>query len=96
MIKATEAQANVINYETAIREDIKRKVDEMAEIMSKSIKYHSQNGFTSATFMPYEKSRFTNIKALEYAQELFQKIFEDAGYQVLENNYGKNNITIKW
>lgn len=96
MIKATEAQANVINYETAIREDIKRKVDDMAEIMSKSIKYHSQNGFTSAAFTPYEKSRFANIKALEYAQELFQKIFEDAGFEVLENNYGKNSIIIKW
>lgn len=96
MIKATEAQANVINYEAAFCENIKHKVDDMAEIMSKSIKYHSQNGFTSAIFTPYEKTRFTSIKALEYAQELFQKIFEDAGYQILENNYDKNTISIKW
>lgn len=96
MIKATEAQANVINYEAAIREDIQNKVNELAEVMSKSIAFHSKNGFTSANFCPYEKSRFTNIKALEYAQELFNKLFEDAGYTIVENNYGKNSLIVKW
>lgn len=96
MIKATEAQANVINYEASINEEIKKKVDELVEIMSKSIEYHSKNGFTHANFCPYEKSRFLNVKALETAQEMFKKIFEDAGYTVIENNYGKNSLIVEW
>ena len=96
MIKATEAQANVINYETTIRADIQNKVNELAEVMSKSIVFHSKNGFTSANFCPYEKSRFTSIKALEYAQELFNKLFEDAGYTIVENHYSKNSLIVKW
>lgn len=96
MIKATEAQANVINYEAIVRADTKSKVNELAEIMSKSIIFHSRKGFTSANFCPYEKSRFTTIKALEYAQELFAELFENAGYTVVENHYGKNSLIIKW
>ena len=96
MIKATEAQANVINYEAAIRTDILTKVNELIDVMSRSIEFHSKNGYTSANFCPYEKSRFTNVKALEYAQELFQKIFEEAGYTIVENNYGKNSLIVKW
>ena len=71
MIRATEAQANVINYESVILTDIQNKVDELADVMSRSIEFHSKNGYTSANFCPYEKSRFTDIKALEYAQDLF-------------------------
>lgn len=96
MIKATEARANVTNYEAVIKADIARKVDELLDIMDKSIQFHSQNGFSSLTFTPYDKSRFSNVHALEYAQELFTKRFEDAGYTVLENHYGKNSLKIEW
>ena len=96
MIKATEAQANVLNYELAIRVEVRDKVNELINVMSKSIEFHSKNGLTGVQFCPYDKSRFTTIKALEYAQELFQTIFEDAGYIVVENRYDKNSLNIKW
>lgn len=96
MIKATEARANVINYEAAIDADITSKVDELIAIMDKSIQFHPQNDFIFLTFTPYDKSRFSNVHALEYAQELFTKRFEDAGYTVLENHYGKNILKIEW
>lgn len=96
MIKAAEAHANVIAYETAIDADITRKVDELINIMDKSIQFHSQNGYTELTFNPYDKSRFSTVHALEYACCLFTKRFEDAGYTVLENHYGKNSLKIKW
>jgi len=96
MINATEARANAINYEAAILADIEAKVNELTEMMSKSIEFHSKNGYTQATFCPYEKSRFTTVKALEYAQQLFTKTFEDAGFTVLENHYGKNTLKIEW
>ena len=96
MIKATEAQANVLNYEFAIRVEVRDKVNELINVMSKSIEFHSKNGLTGAQFCPYDKSRFPTIKALEYAQELFQTIFEDAGYTVVENRYDKNSLKIKW
>lgn len=96
MIKAAEARANVISYETAINADITHKVDELLDIMDKSIQFHSQNGYTSLTFTPYDKSRFSTVYALEYAQELFTQRFEDAGYTILENHYGKNNLKIEW
>ena len=96
MIKATEAQANVLNYEFAIRVEVRDKVNELINVMSKSIEFHSKNGLTGTQFCPYDKSRFSTIKALEYAQELFQTIFEDAGYIVIENSYEKNSLKIKW
>jgi len=96
MIKATEAQANVINYEAAILEDIQNKVNELADIMSKSIEFHSKNGFHEVHFTPFDKSRFSNVNALETAERLFQKLFEEAGYTVLENHYGKNSLVIRW
>ena len=96
MIKAAEAKANVINYEVAIRTNIQNKVNELVDIMSQTIQFNSENGFDYAQFCPYEKSRFSDVKSLEYAQKLFQKIFEDAGYTILENHYGKNSLIVKW
>ena len=69
MITAREAQTNVINYENTIKADVQNKVNELIEIMSKSIAYHSKNGFDTLSFCPYEKSRFSSVKTLEYAQD---------------------------
>ena len=96
MINANEAKANVINYEAALLAALDEKINELVDIMGRSIEYHSKNGFTSIQFCPYEKSRFTNVRALEYAQKRFTEIFEEAGYTVVENHYGKNIIKIEW
>lgn len=96
MITAKAAKENVQAYEDAIDQDIKNKVNELLDIMSKSIEFHSKNGFTSLIFTPYDKSRFQTVHALERAQELFTQILTDNGYTVLENHYGKNSLKIEW
>ena len=64
--------------------------------MSQSIEYHSKSGFSSATFYPYEKSRFNSTQAIEYAHELIQDMLTDAGYTILENNTETNCLRIEW
>jgi len=96
MIKASEARANVMNYELTFRAEVQKEVDKLAETLSQSIGYHSSCGFSIASFAPYDKAIFNSTKALVYAQELFQKLFEDAGYTVAENNYERNSLIIRW
>ena len=96
MINATEARTNVINYEAAILAELDATIAELVDMMSKSIEFHSKNGYTSAAFCPFGQSRFTNVQALEYAQNKLEKIFEEAGYNVIENHYGKNTFKVEW
>lgn len=96
MITAIEARINVTNYETIILANVEKTVSEIIDIISRSIEFHSKNGYTHLIFTPYEKSRFSTVKELEYAQKLFRKILEEAGYTVLENNYGRNILNVSW
>lgn len=63
MLQAIKARANVANYEAATNANIAHKVDELLDIMDKSIQFHSQNSFSSLTFIPYDKSHFSSVHA---------------------------------
>ena len=96
MIKASEAQANVINYKVMQYNKVKEVADEILETMSKSIEYHSRNGFNSADFMPYGKSQFPCEQALQTASEIFEKVFMSNGYEIVKNDWQNNILKIKW
>ena len=96
MINATEARSNIAKYENEILANVQAKVEAIVEKMSDTIKFNSENGLDFASFSPYEKSRFTCTQTMECAKQMFQKLFKDAGYTIIENCYTKNSLIIKW
>lgn len=96
MISAETAKANVINYQAAFFAEVTATVTEILDSMSKSIEFHSKSGLSSAVFMPYTSSRFSSDRAKEIAHEQFKKAFETAGYEIITNDVGRNELSIKW
>ena len=96
MIKASEAKANVINYELSQYNKVKVTADGILEAMSKSIEFHSKHGFNSAEFMPYGRSRFSDEKALKIASEIFEKVFNDNGFEIVKNDWSNNILKVTW
>ena len=96
MISAEKARQNTINYEIKVYQQTETKVLEIAETMSKSIEYHSRNGFDTLDFMPYEKTRFTSDQTMNIAQDILRKLFESNGFEILENDIAKNIFRIRW
>ena len=96
MIKASEAKANVINYEIALYNKVKVITDELLETMSKSIEFHSKNGLDSADFMPYGRSQFSTDKTMQIASKIFEKAFKDNGFKIIRNDWANNTLKISW
>ena len=96
MITAQQAKANAINYEVNVYRDTEAKVDELLETMSKSIEFHSKSGFDCIEFTPYAKSRFTSIRTMELASEIFERKFKDFGYEIILNSWENNSLKIQW
>ena len=96
MIKASEARANVINHETELYNNVKTIADEILDAMSKSIEFHSQNGFESAEFMPYRDSRFSSEYMQRVASEIFEQVFTENGYKVVRNDWVNNTLKVTW
>ncbi len=96
MISAETARQNINKYETAIYQQTETKALEIIETMSKSIEYHSRNGFDCLDFMPYEKTRFTSNHTMNIAHDIFQKIFETNGFEILCNDITKNILRVRW
>ena len=96
MINAETAKANVITFQAQFIAKVQAAVDELLETMSKSIEFHSRQGFTVAEYCPYTSSRFPCDKAKEEAQKMFDKTFKEYGYTVLVNNIEKNVLKIQW
>lgn len=96
MIKATEAAQNVINFTAARYSKVKEVVLAVAEEMSASIEFHSKNGINTIDFMPYTTSRFPSDYEMNLASDMFETLFEDNGYTVLQNDISLNSLKIKW
>lgn len=96
MITAKEAKMNVINYEITLYDKIKIIVDDTLKAMSKSIEFHSQNGFDSLEFVPYNKSQFSSEKAMQIASNIFEKTLKDNGFKIIRNDWKNNLLKITW
>ena len=96
MIKATEARTNVINHEVEKYNQIKKIVDELLEAMSKSIEFHSKNGYESVDFMPYGNSRFPSDAAKITASGMFETILKDNGYEIIQHDWSQNILKVRW
>lgn len=96
MISAETARHNVNQYEIEIYQQTETKVLELIDTMSKSIEYHSRNGFDCLNFAPYEKTRFTSDHVMNIAHEIFRKIFEANGYKIICNDVAKNILKVQW
>lgn len=96
MITANEARANVMQYNLTVYEQVKIVADELLETMSKSIAFHSKSGFDYADFVPYGRSQFTSEKAMQIASTIFERAFKDNGFKVIENDWARNVLKIKW
>ena len=96
MITANEARQNVIRHEVEEYQKVAEKVTEIIDTMSKSIEFHSKNGFDHLDFCPYNKSRFSSCHELEIASKIFEQMFKDNGYKVTRNSWSDNIFTIQW
>lgn len=96
MVTASEARLNVTNFEKDQYNKVMKLAEETLEAMSKSIELHSKNGYSSAEFVPYDRSRFETYQEMRIASEIFQKVFTGVGFEVLQNDWTNNIIKIKW
>lgn len=96
MITASEAKANKINFEIEQYNKIKMIADEILETIGKSIEFHSKNGFDSAEFVPYDKSRFVSYQALQTASEIFEKVLKENGFEIVKNDWTNNILKVTW
>lgn len=96
MITAVEAKKNVTIYKVQLTQKVELQINNILNAISPDIEFRSQNGCTTLTFAPYDKSRFPNIQTLEIAQQLFTHILKSNGYNILENDYNTNILKIQW
>lgn len=96
MINAKEAKKNVYNYQEKQFLETEKTVNEIIEVMSDSIEYHSKNGFSEISFCPYNESRFSSDEMKDIASSIFQAILISNGYEIITNNWRTNVLKIRW
>lgn len=96
MIRAEEAANNVTNYKHQQYLKVAETVNECIEIIGRCIEFNSRAGISSATVIPYTNSRFPSVWDKETAHDIFEKIFVDHGYKVIENSVSRNVLTVQW
>lgn len=96
MIKASEAKANKIHFEIEQYNKVKQVADEILETISNGIEFHSKNGFDSAEFVPYDRSRFVSDQSLQTASEIFETVLKENGFKIVRNDWTNNILKVAW
>lgn len=96
MITASEAKANKIHFEIEQYNKVKQIADEILETISQGIEFHSNNGFDSAEFVPYDRSRFASYQSLQTASEIFEQVLKDNGFKIIKNDWTNNILKVQW
>ena len=96
MIKASEARANVLNYESEQYHKVKVAVDEVMTTISEAIEFHSKNGFHTAEFLPYHKSHFQTIYELQTASKIIETILKENEFEIVRNDWTNNILKVRW
>lgn len=96
MIKASEAKANKIHFEIEQYNKVKQIADEILETIGKGIEFHSKNGFDSAEFVPYDRSRFVSYQSLQTASEIFETVLKENGFEIVRNDWTNNILKVAW
>lgn len=96
MISAADAARNVTNYKMEQYKKVADTIEELLPKISASIEFHSQNGENTVTFCPYPKSRFPTAYDRETASNIFERVFRDHGYKIIQNDISRNVLEIRW
>ncbi len=96
MITASEARNNVKIYEETLYTTTKNALQPALETISKDIEFHSRAGLSETTFYPFEVPELTTAEMKITAKQVYQNILSQKGFTIVENNWIKNILKVRW
>ena len=96
MITASEARDNVKMYKEALYTTTKNALQPVLKTISKGIEFHSRAGLSETTFYPFEVPELTTVEMKITAKQVYQNVLSQKGFTIVENNWIKNVLKIRW